>query len=57
MDAADATEHGDSFQTNALVDNVLVSPEGFCQAATLFYAKGHDLALCARRTDRLDARR
>ncbi len=41
---ADATEHGDSFATNALVDNVLVSPEGFCQSATLFYAKGHDLA-------------
>ena len=41
---SDATEHGDSFQTNALVDNVLVSPAGFCQAATLFYAAGHDLA-------------
>jgi monoterpene epsilon-lactone hydrolase len=41
---ADATEHGDSFRTNALVDNVLVSPDGFCDAATKFYAKGHDLA-------------
>jgi epsilon-lactone hydrolase len=41
---ADATEQGDSFQTNALVDNVLVSPNGFCDAATRFYAHGHDLA-------------
>ncbi len=41
---ADATEHGDSFHTNALVDNVLVSPDGFCDAATKFYARGHDLA-------------
>jgi monoterpene epsilon-lactone hydrolase len=41
---ADATEHGDSFQTNALVDNVLVSPNGFCDAAARFYAHGHDLA-------------
>jgi monoterpene epsilon-lactone hydrolase len=41
---ADATEHGDSFQTNALVDNVLVSPSGFCDAAARFYANGHDMA-------------
>ncbi|MGI3899976.1 MAG: alpha/beta hydrolase [Janthinobacterium lividum] len=41
---SDATEHGDSFETNALVDNVLVSPKGFCDAATRFYAQGHDLA-------------
>lgn len=40
---SDATNHGDSFQTNALVDNVLVSPDGFCDAATRFYAQGHDL--------------
>ncbi len=40
---ADATNAGDTFQTNALVDNVLVSPTGFCDAATRFYAKGHDL--------------
>ncbi len=40
---ADATNAGDSFQTNALVDNVLVSPTGFCDAATRFYAQGHDL--------------
>ena len=41
---ADATNAGDTFQTNALVDNVLVSPNGFCDAATKFYAQGHDLA-------------
>jgi acetyl esterase/lipase len=40
---ADETMEGDSFHTNALVDNVLVSPTGFCHAATLFYAQGHDL--------------
>jgi monoterpene epsilon-lactone hydrolase len=41
---ADATNAGDTFQTNALVDNVLVSPNGFCDAATKFYARGHDLS-------------
>ncbi len=41
---SDATQAGDTFQTNAMVDNVLVSPAGFCDAATKFYAKGHDLA-------------
>lgn len=40
----DATNHGDSFQTNALVDDVLVSPTGFCDAAARFYANGHDEA-------------
>ncbi len=40
---ADVTKVGDSFQTNKLVDNVLVSPDGFCDAAAAFYAKGHDL--------------
>lgn len=40
---SDVTKAGDSFQTNALVDNVLVSPDGFCDAATKFYANGHDL--------------
>jgi acetyl esterase/lipase len=28
-------------QTNAMVDNVLVSPSGFCDAAARFYAHGH----------------
>jgi acetyl esterase/lipase len=41
---SDVTKQGDSFQTNAMVDNVLVSPDGFCDAATRFYANGHDLA-------------
>ena len=41
---ADVTKTGDSFQTNAMVDNVLVSPDGFCDAAAKFYAHGHDLA-------------
>ena len=40
---SDVTGAGDTFQTNALVDNVLVSPDGFCDAATRFYAQGHDL--------------
>ncbi len=40
---ADLTGAGDSFQTNALVDNVLISPEGFCDPAAQFYAHGHDL--------------
>jgi monoterpene epsilon-lactone hydrolase len=40
---SDVTKVGDSFQTNALVDNVLVSPDGFCDAATRFYAQEHDL--------------
>jgi monoterpene epsilon-lactone hydrolase len=41
---SDVIKQGDTFQTNALVDNVLVSPDGFCDAATRFYAHGHDLA-------------
>ena len=40
---ADVTKTGDSFRTNALVDNVLVSPDGFCDAAAAFYANGRDL--------------
>ncbi|HET7880684.1 MAG TPA: alpha/beta hydrolase [Acetobacteraceae bacterium] len=38
---ADTTKVGDTFQTNALLDNVLVSPDGICDAATRFYANGH----------------
>ena len=41
---SDATKVGDSFATNQGVDNVLVSADGFCDAATRFYAHGHDLA-------------
>jgi epsilon-lactone hydrolase len=40
---SDLTKTGDSFRTNALVDNVLVSPDGFCHGAAEFYAHGHDL--------------
>jgi acetyl esterase/lipase len=40
---SDVTKTGDSFQTNALIDNVLVSTNGFCDAAAAFYAHGHDL--------------
>ena len=40
---SDSTKTGDSFYTNAMVDNVLVSTEGFCDAAAAFYANGHDL--------------
>ena len=40
---ADLTGVGDSFRTNAMVDNVLVSQDGFCDPAAQFYAHGHDL--------------
>jgi acetyl esterase/lipase len=40
---ADATNVGDSFYTNEGVDNLLVSRNGFCDAATVVYAHGHDL--------------
>jgi acetyl esterase/lipase len=40
---SDVTKTGDSFYTNEMVDNVLVSRDGFCDAATLVYAHGHDL--------------
>ena len=40
---SDVTKVGDSFYTNEKVDNVLVSRDGFCDAATKVYAQGHDL--------------
>ena len=40
---SDVTKVGDSFITNARLDNVLVSPDGFCDAGTKVYANGHDL--------------
>ncbi|GAA3751832.1 alpha/beta hydrolase [Terriglobus aquaticus] len=40
---SDVTKTGDSFYTNEMVDNVLVSRDGFCDAATKVYANGHDL--------------
>jgi epsilon-lactone hydrolase len=40
---SDVTKAGDTFQTNAMVDNILVSPDGFCDAGTKVYANGVDL--------------
>ena len=40
---SDVTKTGDSFYTNEMVDNVLVSRDGFCDAAVKVYANGHDL--------------
>ena len=40
---SDSTKTGDTFYTNAMLDNVLVSTEGFCDAAAAFYANGHDM--------------
>jgi acetyl esterase/lipase len=41
---SDTTKAGDTFHTNEMVDNVLVSRDGFCDAATQFYANGRDLS-------------
>ncbi|HEY1857863.1 alpha/beta hydrolase [Acidocella sp.] len=41
---SDDVDEGDSAYTNALVDNNLVAPGGYCDAAASFYAHGHDLA-------------
>ena len=35
---SDTTKVGDSFYTNAMLDNVLVSPDGFCDAGAKVYA-------------------
>ena len=40
---SDVTGVGDTYYTNELVDNVLVSCDGVCQAAAQFYAAGHDM--------------
>lgn len=40
---ADAMGTGDSSYTNEGIDNVLVSRDGWCDAATKVYAHGHDL--------------
>ena len=40
---SDVTKVGDTFQTNELVDNVLVSRDGFCDAGAKVYANGHDM--------------
>jgi monoterpene epsilon-lactone hydrolase len=41
---ADVTKTGDSFYTNEMVDNVLVSRDGFCDAATVVYVHGAPLS-------------
>lgn len=41
---SDVTKTGDSFFTNDMVDNVLVSRDGFCDAATVVYAHGASLS-------------
>jgi monoterpene epsilon-lactone hydrolase len=40
---SDLTRTGDSFHTNFMLDNVLVSSEGRCDAMARLYANGHDL--------------
>jgi monoterpene epsilon-lactone hydrolase len=40
---SDVTGVGDTFYTNEMVDNVLVSRDGICQAAAHYYAAGHDM--------------
>ncbi len=40
---SDVTKVGDTFKTNAMVDNVLVSPDGFCDDGAKVYAAGHDM--------------
>lgn len=40
---SDLTGAGDSFSTNFMVDNVLVGPDGRCDAMAKLYANGHDL--------------
>ncbi len=41
---SDTTKTGDTFYTNEGLDNVLISRDGFCDAATRLYANGCDLA-------------
>lgn len=40
---SDLTNAGDSFQTNAMIDNVLIAPNAACDARAALYANGHDL--------------
>jgi monoterpene epsilon-lactone hydrolase len=40
---SDVTKVGDTFYTNDMVDNVLVSRDGFCDAGANIYAAGHDM--------------
>lgn len=40
---SDLTNAGDSFVTNAFIDNGLVAPNGGCDARAALYANGHDI--------------
>jgi acetyl esterase/lipase len=40
---ADLTNAGDSFHTNAMLDNVLVAPDASCDKRAALYVNGHDL--------------
>jgi acetyl esterase/lipase len=40
---ADLTNSGDTFQTNAMLDNVLVAPDASCDKRAALYTNGHDL--------------
>lgn len=40
---SDVTKVGDTFYTNEMVDNVLVSRDGFCDSGAKVYANGRDL--------------
>ncbi|MEO7338907.1 MAG: alpha/beta hydrolase [Caldimonas sp.] len=40
---SDVTKVGDTFYTNEMVDNVLVSRDGFCDAGAKVYSAGHDM--------------
>lgn len=37
---SDVTKTGDTFYTNEMIDNVLVSRAGFCDAGAKVYANG-----------------
>jgi len=40
---SDLTNAGDSFRTNAMLDNVLVAPDASCDKRAALYTNGHDL--------------
>ncbi len=40
---SDLTNAGDTFRTNAMLDNVLVAPDASCDKRAALYANGHDL--------------
>jgi acetyl esterase/lipase len=40
---ADLTNSGDTFRTNAMLDNVLVAPDASCDKRAAIYTNGHDL--------------